>query len=338
MQFGNPIVGGAGSLVRQSIHSPDYVAGVSGWTINKDGTAEFNSTTIRGDLRVVGANGSEVWIHEVDTSARIDVYSPSPDPLVNPGYIEGSLPFPTGPELTLVGPTYGNTPPLDPAVINLRKNLTTGDGVIGISANQLDLTTSTTGDPGQLTIFHDATIFDSTAAQVMCAGEIRSNLNPYSTSGAWAGLKSGAFYEANGAGAAVSTQSFYDDATVTTTSTSFVADPGNPTAGLVFNHPKSGKVLIDWVALLTNTGANFNLVSWEMRLGSTIGSGTIVFTTSDARAIEHSGTSSATTASFFEATLPGNSNSVYNIRLMYRTNAGTLSAARRRMRVTPVLY
>lgn len=50
MPFSNPVVGGT-TLIRPSIHSPDYVANTSGWTINKDGSAEFNDVTIRGDAQ-----------------------------------------------------------------------------------------------------------------------------------------------------------------------------------------------------------------------------------------------------------------------------------------------
>lgn len=46
--FNNPIVGGGGALVYPSIHSPDFVHDISGWTINKDGSAEFDNLTIRG--------------------------------------------------------------------------------------------------------------------------------------------------------------------------------------------------------------------------------------------------------------------------------------------------
>lgn len=48
MTFSNPITGGQGTLVRPAIKSPDYSPGVSGWTINRDGSAEFNDLTIRG--------------------------------------------------------------------------------------------------------------------------------------------------------------------------------------------------------------------------------------------------------------------------------------------------
>lgn len=50
MKFSNPVVGGGGKLIRQAIASPDYEAGVRGWTINKDGSAEFNDITVRGDV------------------------------------------------------------------------------------------------------------------------------------------------------------------------------------------------------------------------------------------------------------------------------------------------
>lgn len=41
MQFGNPIVGGSGDLIRPAIRSPNYVEGEAGWSINRDGSAEF---------------------------------------------------------------------------------------------------------------------------------------------------------------------------------------------------------------------------------------------------------------------------------------------------------
>lgn len=51
MSFQNPVVGGT-TLIRESIHSPDYEPGVKGWTINRDGTAEFSDVTVRGDIEL----------------------------------------------------------------------------------------------------------------------------------------------------------------------------------------------------------------------------------------------------------------------------------------------
>lgn len=46
--FENNVINAINALIRAAIHSPNYVAGVSGWSINKDGSAEFNNLTIRG--------------------------------------------------------------------------------------------------------------------------------------------------------------------------------------------------------------------------------------------------------------------------------------------------
>jgi hypothetical protein len=71
VSFTNPVVAGGGSLIKESVHSPDYVAGVSGWSINRDGSAEFNNVTIRLDLTtggiVVGPDtGPQVIIRVAD--------------------------------------------------------------------------------------------------------------------------------------------------------------------------------------------------------------------------------------------------------------------------------
>jgi hypothetical protein len=60
MQPGNPIVGGT-VLRIPAIQSPNYVAGSSGWTINQDGTAEFNGLTIHGSI-VLGTGTNNVII------------------------------------------------------------------------------------------------------------------------------------------------------------------------------------------------------------------------------------------------------------------------------------
>lgn len=45
---------GLGQLVIPAIKSPNFVTGVSGWTINKDGSAEFNNVIIRGGTVITG--------------------------------------------------------------------------------------------------------------------------------------------------------------------------------------------------------------------------------------------------------------------------------------------
>jgi len=67
--FSNPIIGGGGGLVYPSIHSPNFVHGVQGWTINKDGSAEFDNLTIRGQF-----NGNDFIIND----AGMFIYSGTP--------------------------------------------------------------------------------------------------------------------------------------------------------------------------------------------------------------------------------------------------------------------
>lgn len=63
MPFANQILGGAGTLIRKMIKSPNYVPGVSGWTINKDGTVEFNNGTFRGTITSGAFKGTDFIIN-----------------------------------------------------------------------------------------------------------------------------------------------------------------------------------------------------------------------------------------------------------------------------------
>lgn len=53
--FNNPVVG-ALNLIRKAIRSPNYVAGSAGWSVDQDGTAEFNDIAARGTI-IVGPDG-----------------------------------------------------------------------------------------------------------------------------------------------------------------------------------------------------------------------------------------------------------------------------------------
>lgn len=55
--FSDPIVAGD-TLVREAIQSEPYVAGTTGWRIERAGNAEFNNVDIRGNLEVSGAGGT----------------------------------------------------------------------------------------------------------------------------------------------------------------------------------------------------------------------------------------------------------------------------------------
>lgn len=63
MPFPDAIAGG-GFLIIPWLRSPNYVPGVSGWTINLDGTAEFADSVIRGSLIVSDPDGSYIKIFD----------------------------------------------------------------------------------------------------------------------------------------------------------------------------------------------------------------------------------------------------------------------------------
>lgn len=59
--FNNPVAAPNGSLILPNMHSPNYAAGAAGWTINKDGSAEFNNALFRGQV-FVGPVNSQIQI------------------------------------------------------------------------------------------------------------------------------------------------------------------------------------------------------------------------------------------------------------------------------------
>ncbi|RGC64999.1 hypothetical protein C5N14_30885 [Micromonospora sp. MW-13] len=61
MTFADPIVDDT-ELIRDAIRSPNYIPGVSGWSINRDGSAEFSDARTRGAVVVGDPAGSSVQI------------------------------------------------------------------------------------------------------------------------------------------------------------------------------------------------------------------------------------------------------------------------------------
>lgn len=65
--FNDSVLGGIGNLIRSWIQSVPFVSGSQGWRISKDGTAEFNSVTIRGG--VVVTSGSQMFVYSSNPPA-----------------------------------------------------------------------------------------------------------------------------------------------------------------------------------------------------------------------------------------------------------------------------
>jgi hypothetical protein len=73
--FANSVVGGGGDLIRESIHSPGYMPGISGWSINRDDSAEFNDLTARGTVEVGPDDSFQIVIRTDSGAGLIEIYT-----------------------------------------------------------------------------------------------------------------------------------------------------------------------------------------------------------------------------------------------------------------------
>ena len=64
-------------VVATELQSTNYVAGASGWRIDGSGDTELNEVTARGEVTVIGEDGSEVLIRTNDGRATIDLQPPA---------------------------------------------------------------------------------------------------------------------------------------------------------------------------------------------------------------------------------------------------------------------
>ena len=83
----DPIAAADGTLIYPAIKSPDYVAGVTGWAINRDGSVEFNDAVVRGELDVISPSGAFIRTF-VDTNVAQILLQP-PDSST-PGVVFGA--------------------------------------------------------------------------------------------------------------------------------------------------------------------------------------------------------------------------------------------------------
>jgi hypothetical protein len=155
--FSNAIIGGAEKLIRKAIQSPNYSVGVAGWSINKDGSAEFNNLTIRGSFFgtnfIINSSGAFFYSGTPATGNLIIAIAPAAgtDAFGN-GYPKGVSTQQGGIEAILVGSQLGWDAPADhptgalpslfanPSLANGNSiEITTGIGTVGGKAGALTL-------------------------------------------------------------------------------------------------------------------------------------------------------------------------------------------------------
>lgn len=93
MPFANPIVGG-NKLIRPAIQSPDFITGVQGWSINRNGTAEFTNLLLDGldttNLKVL-AGDAYLWL--IPKTSMVGITFGSAAILLNPTILYGQQPY-----------------------------------------------------------------------------------------------------------------------------------------------------------------------------------------------------------------------------------------------------
>lgn len=137
MSFTDPIVGGT-TLIRDAIHSANYSAGTAGWTINADGTAEFNNVTVRGSLVVASASGAGVTAFGTATTAEIDLQPPTGTFPYGPARLFTEL-IGTSPQLTVTGPTVGGAINATGGSLQMRADVATKKPIVTLTGDQIIL-------------------------------------------------------------------------------------------------------------------------------------------------------------------------------------------------------
>ncbi|HEV2784702.1 MAG TPA: hypothetical protein VGX25_35405 [Actinophytocola sp.] len=121
----------------------------------------------------------------------------------------------------------------------------------------------------------------------------------------------------------------------TTTSTSFTATlTGGTTCGVAFVAPPSGQVIVFNTAGMANSEATYTFTGFEVRTGGVVGSGTVFLAADDTRSLRVAEDNFIryTVAHLVTGLTAG---STYNVRQMFRTNAGTLNVSEKHLIVQP---
>lgn len=92
IDWSDPVAAGDGSLVYPALKSPNFVTGVTGWIIRRDGTFELSGGIFRGEIEVDGPNHSNIKINAIAGFPTINFYPddvgpPAATNLIAPGEI-----------------------------------------------------------------------------------------------------------------------------------------------------------------------------------------------------------------------------------------------------------
>lgn len=345
MAFGNPIVAGT-ALVRPAIKSPNFVSGVSGWSINRDGTAEFGSV-------VAGPSTSKVII---GPAAQL------PAPLNT--YLLAGIVWVANTRMSYIGVrniagtiTTEQGFVTDTAVIVPNAQFVQNGGgadynFVGVTDVRFKNTGGTYIDAGVGTPFGiigaNVTFYQDTynvwigAVTPATDKAIRDNTTSTDTYTGWT-ITVGATSTlvVNGvpkwgaAGSPAISASNSQAALQSPTLTTF--DLTGTTCGVAFVAPPSGVVQVAYGAFQAHSlAAGFSITSPQVAAGGSVGAGAVFYAANDDECVQVTGTNGFNQGATVR--ISGlTAGSTYNVALYTRVSAATGSLRRRRVMVTPIL-
>jgi hypothetical protein len=134
-----------------------------------------------------------------------------------------------------------------------------------------------------------------------------------------------------------------DSGTVTTGTFTTTRTGGTSPVGVAFTAPPSGKVMIHWACGINGSGTGgsaFYLCTFQIRQGTTVGSGTLTVAGDDNKSLQvtnlvsANGEIQAGRSEGYASLTPGNS---YNVSLMFRVGTGTGTFSRASVNVVPCI-
>jgi hypothetical protein len=135
-------------------------------------------------------------------------------------------------------------------------------------------------------------------------------------------------------GAEPASASDVEDTSDTSTSTAYTTADMN-VCGMSFVAPPSGKVKLHLSARMDNSGASSCFISYRVGTAGVVGAGTEVVAPDDTRALEQFQVNQITVGASFPVT-GLTAGDTYNVQMMHRASAGTITLENRHISVHPV--